>query len=172
MATLNIRAIVQGYQGKMVCVVAAMDEASGLILVVRADDFDEEMDFPTELTILTNVSLLPTWTMFFKEEQLRDAIEAYHALSAHGLIELDSPVQRYDPVSMIQFNGIKEGGVEYRFSESMGNGHVAVLVCALFAEKQRKIRASLAAQEQSVRAWPYENKQNHVIAPMSVGYFI
>ena len=130
------------------------------------------MEFTPELTILTNVSLLPTWVMFFKEEQLREAIDAYNTLSANGLLSLESGVQRFDPVSMIQFNGITESGIEYRFSESLSNGHVAILLCALFAEKQRKIRASLAAHESVNRGLPHQNKQNHVIAPISIGYFI
>ena len=51
----------------------------------------------------------------------------------------------------LQINGIKETGIEYRFSE-LNNGHVAVLMCALFAEKQRNIRAGLSAQSAFV-AW-------------------
>ena len=61
---LRIRAIVQGYQGDMLCIYAAMDEASGYLLIDRAEKFDEHMDFTPDLTILTNVPLLPTWTMF------------------------------------------------------------------------------------------------------------
>lgn len=171
MAILKIRAIVQGYQGKMLCLFAVMDEGSGMMLIDRAEDFNADMEFDPELTILTNVSLLPTWVMFFKEDQLRAALDAYHALFAQGLIELESRVQRYDPVSAIQLNGMKESGADYRF-DGLSNGHVAVLICALFAEKQRKIRASLAAHESVNYGLPHENKQNHVIAPISIGYFI
>ena len=66
------------------------------------------------------------------------------------MIELESGMERYAPVSAIQINGIKETGIEYRFSE-LNNGHVAVLKCALFAEKQRNIRAGLSAQVRLLR---------------------
>lgn len=169
---LRIRAIVQGYQGDMLCVYAAMDEASGLLLLDRAEKFDDAMEFTPDLTILTNIPLLPTWTMFFKEEQLKQAIDAYHTLKSNDLLELESGMQRYDPVGAIQVNGMKESGVEYRFTE-LNNGHVAVLICALFSEKQRNIRASLSAQVNMLNPspLPYAQRENHVIKPISVGYF-
>ena len=171
---LRIRAIVQGYPGDMLCVYAAMDEASGFLLIDRAEKFDSNMDFTPDLTILTNVPLLPTWTMFFKEEQLKQAIDAYHTLEGNGLLEIESNMQRYNPVGAIQVNGMKESGVEYRFTE-LNNGHVGILICALFAEKQRNIRASLAVQVNMLNpptSLPYaQPRESYVVKPMSVGYF-
>lgn len=173
MSQLKIRAIVQGYQGEMLCVYAAMDEQTGYMLIGKADKFDPNMNFAPDLAILTNVAVLPTWTMFFKEEQLKDAIDAYHTLMSNELLDIDPSMQRYDPVSAIQVNGIKESGIEYRFSESVSNGHVAVLMCALFAEKQRKINSSLAAQVdlQNNSVWREQPNEDFVVKPVSVGYF-
>ena len=173
MSQLKIRAIVQGYQGEMLCVYAAMDEQTGYMLIGKADKFDPNMNFAPDLAILTNVAVLPTWTMFFKEEQLKESIDAYHTLMSNELLDIDPSMQRYDPVSAIQVNGIKESGIEYRFSESVSNGHVAVLMCALFAEKQRKINASLAAQVdlQNNSVWREQPNDDFVVKPVSVGYF-
>lgn len=173
---VKIRAIVQGYQGDMMCVFAIMDESSGFLLVTEVQKFNPDMDFTNDLTILTNVNLLPTWTMFFKEEQLREAIEAYHSLAGNELLELESNVQRYDPVTVIQFNGMKESGTDYRFNENISNGHVGVLLCALFAQKQLKIRASLAAQmkvihESDNRPYTNQREQDFIIEPITIGYF-
>lgn len=172
---LRIRAIVQGYQGDMICVYAAMDEASGYLLIDRSEPFDANMDFTADLTILTNIPLLPTWTMFFKEEHLKQAIDAYHTLKSNELLEVESNMQRYDPMTAIQVNGIKESGIEYRFGEAMSNGHIAILICCLFAEKQRNIRASLAAQVNLLSpptALPYaQPRESYVVKPMSIGCF-
>ena len=172
---LRIRAIVQGYHGDMLCVYAAMDEASGYMLIDRSEKFDENMEITPDLTILTNVSLLPNWTMFFKEDQLKLAMDAYHTLIGNGLLEIESNMQRYDPVSAIQVNGIKESGIEYRFNDGISNGHVGILMCALFAEKQRNIRASLAVQVNLLNPpsqLPYaQHRESFVVKPMSVGYF-
>ena len=56
------------------------------------------MEITPDLTILTNINLLPTWTMFLKKD-LKSAIEAYHNLDSNGLIELESGMERYAPVS-------------------------------------------------------------------------
>lgn len=170
--SVKIRAIVHGYKGDMMCVSAVMDEASGFLLIMDAQKFDADMDFTPDLTILTNVNLIPTWTMFFKEEQLKEAIEAYHSLSGNELLELESDVQRYDPVTVIQFNGMKETGAEYRFNENISNSHVGVLMCALYSQKQLKIRASLSAQSQVIEGNQQKPKSNpFVIEPVTVGCF-
>lgn len=170
--SVKIRAIVHGYKGDMMCVSAVMDAASGFLLILDAQKFDADMDFTPDLTILTNVNLIPTWTMFFKEEQLKEAIEAYHSLSGNELLELESDVQRYDPVTVIQFNGMKESGAEYRFNENISNSHVGVLMCALYSQKQLKIRASLSAQSQVVEGNQQTHKSNKfVIEPVTVGCF-
>ena len=166
---LKIRAIAQGYHGDMLCIFAAMDEATGFLMIDNAEKFDPYMEITPDLTILTNINILPTWTMFFKEQDLKSAIEAYHNLDSNGLIELESGMERYAPVSAIQINGIKETGIEYRFSE-LNNGHVAVLMCALFAEKQRNIRAGLSAQVRLLHGSDNSRSSDYVIKPISVGY--
>lgn len=169
--SLKIRAIVHGYKGDMMCVSAVMDEASGFVLVLDAQKFDADMDFTPDLTILTNVQLLPTWTMFFKEEQLKEAIAAYHSLSGNELLELENDVKRYDPITVIQFDGMGEKGAEYRFNENISNAHIGVLLCALFSQKQLSIRASLSAQSHVIEERQPTKNNQFVLEPVTVGHF-
>lgn len=136
-AIVKMRVNVAGYKGAPASIFAAYDPSSDILLVARESAYEggERADFLK----LTNQSRDTAHDAVFTEDDTRAAITAYFELEALKLITLGSAVQRCNPESKIERDGMDEGGMKYRIHPDISNAQVAVLFASLFAGRQRSV---------------------------------
>lgn len=105
------------------------------------------------------------WDMHFKEfEHLDDAVRAYRSLVArHCLILKNEVAQRYSPENVIQVRKMDMNGNQFELdSESITNGHVAVLMACWSATKALQT-ASIHSENETVT----QDDQDDFLVPFS-----
>lgn len=102
------------------------------------------------IVIVDNADSFRDWDMCFKErEHLDEAVRAYYSLNASHALELkDEVLRNYSPENVIQIRKMDLNGNTYELdSESITNGHVAVLLACWAAVKARNT-ASLETESE------------------------
>jgi len=122
-ALVHIQAEITGYGGQAVNLRAALDPASGYIIVSKELPFGERI--PGALVVTNNSR--GERDRLFTEEDFSTAIRQYFNVRAMKLIELLSAVTKHDPQSRIQTTGFNESGTRFELSTETSNGNVAVL---------------------------------------------
>lgn len=141
MTPTKIRINVAGFAGAAVSVYGAYDPATGVLLVARSGDHDggEREGFVK----VTNTHADAAFDMVFERDHVKEAIDAYFSMESMRLLTLGEQVQRHNPATKIERDGMDESGPKYRVAPDIGNGHVAVLLACLVARRQRAHSASL-----------------------------
>ena len=122
-ALVHIQAEISGYGAQPVNLRAALDPASGYIIVSKELPFGERI--PGALVVTNNAR--GERDRLFTEEDFSTAIRQYFNVRAMKLIELLSAVTKHDPQSRIQTTGFNESGTRFELSTETSNGNVAVL---------------------------------------------
>lgn len=102
------------------------------------------------IIVVDNQDAFRNWDLVFDDKQhLDSAVRAYHMLKANNSLSLKDEVQRmYSPETVIQVRKMDLSGNQYELdSESVTNGHVAVLVSCWAAIKIRNT-ASLSIESE------------------------
>lgn len=135
MTPIKIRVNMAGFAGAPVSLYCAYDPATDMLLVARSSDFDGG---PREGFIkVTNMASDAAFDVMFENDQTKEAIEAYFAMDSMRLLTLGEQVQRFNPASQIERDGMDEAGPKYRVAPSITSGQVAVLVACWVARRQR-----------------------------------
>lgn len=135
--TIKMRVNVAGYKGAPASLFAAYDPATDILLVARESAYEGgERDGFLKITNQVRDSAQDA---LFTEDDTRSAITAYFELEALRLITLAQSVQRCNPESKIERDGMDERGMKYRIHPDISNAQVAVLFAALYAGRQRSV---------------------------------
>ena len=135
MTPIKIRVNMAGYAGTPVSLYCAYDPATDMLLVARAGDYeDAARDGFLKVSSLASDK---EFDMLFESDQTKEAIEAYFEMDSRRMLTLGEQVQRFNPASQIERDGMDEAGPKYRVSPSITSGQVAVLVACLVARQQR-----------------------------------
>jgi hypothetical protein len=122
-ALVHIQAEITGYAGQAVNLRAALDPASGYIMISKELPFGERI--PGALVVTNNTR--GERDRLFTEDDFSTAIRQYFSVQAMKLLELLSAVSKHDPQLKIQTAGFNEGGTRYELSTETTSGNVAVL---------------------------------------------
>lgn len=144
--TVKLRINVAGYKGEPVSVFAAYDPSTDILLVARQDPYQggEREGFLK----VTNQVRDAAHDALVTEDDTRAAITAYFELCAMKLIALGEKVQRCNPESKIERDGMDEHGMKYRVHPEITNAQVAVLFASLIAGKQRGLSVAQEFMEE------------------------
>lgn len=140
---VKIRINIAGYSGSPVSLFCAFDPATDVLLVARSGDY-EGGDRDGFLKV-TNIGSDAEFDQLFEGDQTKEAIEAYFEMDSMRMLTLGEAVQRFNPASQIERDGMDESGPKYRVAPSITSGQVAVLVACLAARRQRGHAASAQA---------------------------
>ncbi len=132
---IKMRINVAGYSGTPVSLYCAFDPSTDVLLVARAGDYeDAARDGFLKVSSLASDK---EFDMLFESDQTKEAIEAYFEMDSRRMLTLGEQVQRFNPASQIERDGMDESGPKYRVAPGINSGQVAVLVACLVARKQR-----------------------------------
>jgi hypothetical protein len=128
-------------------VFGVLDVATGVLLIdmsatARPGQPEKRME---GCAVVTNNAGAEDCDQVFTEADLRAAIADYYAFAGRGLLVLEKPVQRLDPASKIEPDGLDEHGRKYRIAQDMSNGQIAVMVLCWFASRQAGFARQLDA---------------------------
>lgn len=135
--TIKMRVNVAGYKGAPASIFAAYDPSSEILLVAREAAY--EGGVRDGFLKLTNQTRDAAHDAVFTEDDTRGAITSFFELEALKLITLGAAVQRCNPESKIERDGMDERGMKYRISPDISNAQVAVLFASLYAGRQRSL---------------------------------
>lgn len=135
--TIKMRINAAGYKGEPASLFAAYDPESDILLVAREAKY--EGDQREGFLKITNQTRDKFSDALFTEDDTRAAITAYFELDAMRLVTLAATVQRCNPESKIERDGMDEHGMKYRIHLDISNAQVAVLFACLFAGRQRAV---------------------------------
>lgn len=142
-AAVKIRVNVAGFHGAAVSLFCAYDPGTDVLLIARESAYEPgARDGFLKVTTLSSDAAFDT---VFKDEDTKEAITAYFALTSTGLMTLADKVQRLSPTTKIERDGMDEGGAKYRIAPDIGCGQVAVLVACWCAQRQRRINSMQSA---------------------------
>ncbi len=129
-----------------------LDLASGVLLVDDAETIPSGVREVRRdgCAAVSNNADAPDADEVFTEEHLREAIAAYYVFAGRGLLVLDDSIQRHNPASKIEPDGMDEHGRKYRIAPDIGNGQLAIIVMCWFASRQAGFTSQLAAIEEDV----------------------
>jgi hypothetical protein len=135
-----IRVNMSGYKGAAVSIFAAFDPRTSVLSAAREHPKLEEADRPGFLRISNQVDD-PHRDALFNEDELSDAIRAYHDMRAGGRLVMAPALQRHDPSNRIEADGVDERGTKYRISSDITAGQVAILAACWYARRQSGLQA-------------------------------
>lgn len=133
-----IEALVSGYRGLPVKIIALCDAATGAVLVHKAGDPKESTSSAGNALIVTDSpGSVRNWGLAYDERQhMLEVIKTYFELQRTGRIKIADSLLRYNPDAIIQTRKIDERGAVFEFdSQSTENGHVAVMLAIWAAKK-------------------------------------
>lgn len=139
---IPFRVNVSGFTGEPVSLVAMFDPDTDILAVAQAMAYE---DGPRDgfLCVTTQARDQHHDAVFVRDE-FQEAIRAYLEMDAMSLVKMHEKVARFSPSHVIERDGMNEHGDKYRIQAEASNGHVAVLVAALFAKRQG---GAVAAEE-------------------------
>lgn len=138
---MRIQTSVSGFGGRPVTLLSIYDEGAGTLTIAKAVDYREAKIAP-DMAVVSNVDL-PERDAHFTDDQLRDSIRAYFAMSATDYLILDDSLARFRPDNRIEQDKVDESGRKYRVAPEIDNGQIAVLATVWFAESQKGISSML-----------------------------
>lgn len=135
MSIIRIQAEINGYAGKAVNLLGALDLDSGLLIISKDLPAGERSE---EALIIANDPRCQHRDTLFDEELLQDAIRLYFRAKSTGMVELLPAIAKHDPAHKIENDGVGENGTKYRLAADISNGHIGVLALLLQAENANK----------------------------------
>jgi hypothetical protein len=136
-----IRVNMSGYKGAAVSLFAAFDPRTSVLNAAREHPAQELVDRPGFLRISNQVDD-PNRDALFSEDELSDAIRAYHDMRAGGRLVMAPALQRHDPSNRIEADGVDERGTKYRISSDITAGQVAILAACWYARRQSGLESA------------------------------
>ncbi|WP_454056818.1 hypothetical protein [Cupriavidus sp. Marseille-Q8015] len=118
-----IQAEISGYEGPAVNLLAALDTASGFLVI------DAELPVGERVAgamIVTNDPRAER-DQLFTEEALQDAIRNFFRLTSLELVDMEPATAQHNPRNSIEAQGVDERGTRYRLMPGIRNGAIATL---------------------------------------------
>lgn len=134
---VRIRANAAGFGGTPISLYAMFDTSTEVLVVAKDGAYDPS-DRSGFLRLTTRESDA-CHDAVYREEDVRESIAAFFDLDAMNLVQFGEGLNRWHPKNKIETDGVDEHGVKYRFAADIANGHVAVLMIALWATRQRQM---------------------------------
>lgn len=159
-------------------VFGALDRASGVLLIDLSRELKPGMVEVRRrgASFVTNDAAVADFDQLFTEADLKDAIDAYFYFNSRGVLELESAVQRFNPETKIEADGMDEGGRKYRIAPDISNGQLGVIVMCWFARRIGGFDRVLDAYDDfadmesfTVGAGPLTDDQGRTISRMEMG---
>lgn len=133
--------------GAVMTLLGEMDPMTGVLLIdaaVQVQPGNPEVRHQNCAAVSNNPASEARDTLF-TEEDIRDAIRDYFDFAGRGLLVLDDDVQRFNPQSKIEADGLDDRGRKFRIAPDMTNGQLAVIVMCWFALRQKASTAQIEA---------------------------
>lgn len=134
---IRIQATFAGYGGGARTLFSAYDPTTRVLVIAKDADYREERR--AGCVVLSNIDGIPCDSRFIDDE-IRDAVSAYYALSkgvsADGKssrLILDPSVTRANPEAVIERDGIDDRGPKYRINDGITSVQMAALATCLHA---------------------------------------
>ncbi|NWA11931.1 hypothetical protein [Pseudomonas gingeri] len=140
---MDVMVSITGYGGERTTLLATIDPATGVLVIVKNIRFREVAD--AGYAFVTNTRT-ESYDCLFTEEHWADAIREYQVAEGTETLKLSEATQRYKP--RIETDGVGEGGQKYRLHAELINGEVAVLALAHFHQRQRAIATGADALDE------------------------
>lgn len=137
-APVNLRINIAGFAGSSCSLFAAYNPDRDLLLIAKESSEYEPGQREGFLKI-TNQVRDGAYDALFGDDQMEEAIKAYFDMESLGLLSLSQGVQRHNPGTKIERDGLSDTGMKYRISPDMTSGQVAVMAACLFASRQRNV---------------------------------
>lgn len=124
MSNLAVQAQIVGYHGRPVNLLGMLDKQTGLILIGKELEANQQHQ---GAIFVTNDAKTALRDQLFETDHLRDALELYFARDGSGRLAMVASTERYKPAHKIERDGYNERGARYRLADDVSNGNVAVL---------------------------------------------
>lgn len=135
-----LQVAIVGYTSEGVTLYGAIDTERGALMI----DKDGGPRDPVRAGFIKASNIQTDAHIVFKDEDLREAIEAYRQMDASKTLRFGDKVARHNPSGRLQVQRIGETGPIYEIGADITNGQVAGLVMAWLAKRQMG-HASVAA---------------------------
>ncbi|WP_109479120.1 hypothetical protein [Paraburkholderia sp. C35] len=143
MSVVTLQAEINGYKGQAVNLLAAVDAgdpgaADGTGLVIVSQELPLGHREPGAM-MTSNDPRAPARDLLFDESMIAAAIDLYFRADSTGMIELLSPVQRFNPGGAVQVRGVAATGTRYELNPEITNGQIAVLALMYAANRSMSV---------------------------------
>lgn len=132
---------IMGFGNEPIRLLSACNIDTGLVLVSKQDKWstlDARGKQKDKTVIVTDaLDIIENWHLGFDAQRdLNDVINTYQLRHRANLIQIDSKLSRYNPNNVLQIKKIDKQGLQQEFdSNSLNNGHLAVLVSVWASQK-------------------------------------
>lgn len=118
-----------------------LDVSLGVLLIDRAatSPAGEPEQRRKDHVLCSNNPACDDRDALFRESDMRQAVDDYMRFSGRGLLALDGKVERHNPATKIEPDGLDERGRKYRFAPDISDGQVAVIAMCWLAARQQTI---------------------------------
>ena len=130
----------------------ALDMGSGVLMIDVAQSIKPGVKPKRykESAMATDDATAEDYDILFTEDLLQDAIRDYFSFAGRGVLDIGDAVQRHNPASKIEADGLDEHGRKFRLAQDITNGQIAVIVLCWFALKQDGYAKQIAAFDEQV----------------------
>jgi len=143
---LKIQANMKGYMGKPATVLGAMDEETGILVIVKSVAAIPRF----EDSFLIAADQHGDRDSLFSDGDLASAIGGYFKLKGSVAEDGVTACLRFrelaataDPAAVIEHDGVDVGGPKYRIAPDASNAHIATLAICAYAARQCAIGDTL-----------------------------
>lgn len=128
-------------------VYGALDVGSGVLLVDVAQSLAMGAKPKRHRTsaMLTNDPTADDFDVIFAETDLQVAIRDYFSFAGRGVLSIGDDVQRHNPASKIEADGLDEHGRKFRLAQDITNGQLAIIALCWFAMRQAGFAQQVAS---------------------------
>ena len=164
MKAITIDARVSGYAESPIGIVGVCLPETGQILLKKIHRFEHKVIYDENTIVVTDTpQMVDNWQLAFREkEHLDEVIRTYQMRSKNGLIRLEKELERFNPSTVIAVRKIdKNGTVQELNSDSLSNGHIAVLLAVWASAKASVAHSSLKAPNE-------EKTESNLLTPFTI----
>lgn len=143
---LKVQATMQGYMGKPATVLGALDEETGILVIVKSVSAIPRF----EDSFLIAADPHGDRDSLFTDSDLADAIGGYFKLKGSVAEDGVTTCLRFrelaataDPAAVIEHDGVDVSGPKYRIAPDASNAHIATLAICAYAARQCAIGDTL-----------------------------
>lgn len=164
MKAITIDARVSGYAESPIGIVGVCLPKTGQILLKKINRFEHKVVYNENTIVVTDTpQMVDNWQLaFIEKEHLDEVIRTYQMRAKNGLIRLEKELERFNPSTVIAVRKIdKNGTVQELNSDSLSNGHIAVLLAVWASAKASVAHSCMKAPNE-------EKTESNLLTPFTI----